>query len=162
VLCLYLEVSTVEFIAEKLEHPIFNDRRLYDTVITLFITTKQVICSIPKRVSTLIIQQSSLPYKVIISFVSVHSIRRYSSPSSHEITIGFVSSLIGYLMYYVRKQRETNTNTNKVIMTKLYGVSCCVIVCVIICVVSCCVEVTNNIFHVQLIILYGRMMRTEQ
>ena len=88
--------------------------------------------------------------------------------SSHKITIGFVSSLFGYLMYYVRKEIETNTNTNtnRVIMTKLYGVSCCVIVCVIICViicvVSCCVEVTESTFHVQLIILYGQMMRTEQ
>ena len=62
-------------------------------------------------------------------------------------------------MYYVRKQIDMDMNTNKVIMTKLYGVSCCVIVCVIICiiicVISCCVEVTKNTFHVQLIILYG-------
>ena len=43
-------------------------------------------------------------------------------------------------MYYVHKQIETNTN--KVIMTKLYGVSCCSIVCVIICAVSCCVGFT--------------------
>ena len=54
--------------------------------------------------------------------MSVHSINRYSFPSSHEITIGFVSSLFGYLMYFVRKQIEMNTNN--VIMTKLYGISC--------------------------------------
>ena len=70
-----------------------------------------------------------MAYKVIVLFVSVHSINRYSFPSSHEITIDFVSSLFGYLMYYVRKQIETNTN--KVIMTKLYSVSCCVIICVV-------------------------------
>ena len=46
-------------------------------------------------------------------------------------------------MYYVHKQIEMNTN--KVIMTKLYGVSCCAIVCVIICVVSCCVGFTKII-----------------
>jgi len=58
-------------------------------------------------------------------------------------------------MYYVCKQIETNMNTNKVIMTKLYGVSCCAIVCVIICVVSCCVGFTkilsvyNKLYTVQ-------------
>ena len=55
-------------------------------------------------------------------------------------------------MYYVHKQTETNTNANTVIMTKLYGVSCCAIVCVIICVVSCCIGFTKNTFRVQLII----------
>ena len=81
--------------------------------------------------------------KAIVVFLSVHSINLYSSLSSHEITIGFVSSLFAYLMYYVHKQIEMNTN--KVIMTKLYGVSCCAIVCVIICVVSCCVGFTKII-----------------
>ena len=137
-----------------------NNRRLYDTVTTLFITTKQVLCPIPTRVSyPLIIQHGFLVYKAIVLFVSVHSINLYSSLSSHEITNGFVSSLFGYLMYYVHKQIETNTN--KVIMTKLYGVSCCAIVCVIICVVSCCVGFTKNTFRVQLII-YCTVKRWEQ
>ena len=105
-----------------------------------------VLLYVPTRVqSTLIIQRGSVASNVIVLFVSVHSINWYSSPASHEITIGFVSSLFGYLMYYVRKQIETHTNmnTNGVIMTKLYGVSCCAIVCVIICVVSCCVGFTK-------------------
>jgi len=109
------------------------------------------IASLTEEVgSTLIIQRVFLAYKATVLFVSVHSINLYSTLSSHEITIGFVSSLFGYLMYYVRKQIETNMNTNKVIMTKLYGVSCCAIVCVIICVVSCCVNKNN--FRVRLII----------
>ena len=53
------------------------------------------------------------------------------------LTIGFVSSLFGYLMYYKRKQIETNTN--KVIMTKIYGVSGCIIICVVSCCVIICV-----------------------
>ena len=132
-----------------------NDQRLYDTVTTLFINTKHVLCSVPTRVqSILIIQCGSVASNVNVLFVSVHSINQYSSPSSHEITIGFVSSLFGYLIYYVRKEIETNTNTNtnRVIMTKLYGVSWFAIVCVIICVVSCCVGFTKNTFRVQLVI----------
>ena len=142
---LYLEAFTVEIIMLKKWWILSsNDRRLYDTVITMFITTKQVLCPIPAIVkSTLIIQRGSLANEAtgIVLFVSVHSINLYSSLSSHEITIGFVSSLFAYLMYYVHKQIEMNTN--KVIMTKLYGVSCCAIVCVIICVVSCCVGFTK-------------------
>ena len=69
-------------------------------------------------------QCGSLVYTGIVLFVSVHSLNWYYSPSSHEITIAFVSSLFGYLMYYIQKQTETNMNTNKVIMSKLYGVSC--------------------------------------
>ena len=61
------------------------------------------------------------------------SINMFHLPS-HEITIGFDSSLFGYLMYYVRKLIETNTN--KVIMTTLYGVSGCDIICVVSFVVS--------------------------
>ena len=50
-------------------------------------------------------------------------------------------------------------------MTKLYGVSGCVIICVvsccvIICVVSCFVN--KNSFRVQLIISYDQTMRTGQ
>ena len=99
-------------------------------------------------------QRGSLAYKASVLFVSVYSINQYSSPSSHEITIGLDSSLFGYLMYYIHKQTETTTKTNKVIMTKLYGVSCCAIVCVIICIVSCVVSccVNKNNFRVQLII----------
>ena len=92
----------------------------------------------------------------------VNSINLYSSLSSHEITIGFVSSLFGYLMYYVRKQIETNTNTKKVVMTKLYGVSCCAIVCVIICVVSCCIGFTKILSVYNYYIMYDQTMRTVQ
>ena len=66
-LSLYLEAFTVEIIMLnnwlKLST---NDQRLYDTVITLFITTNQVLCSIPNRVySTLIIQRGSLATKLL-------------------------------------------------------------------------------------------------
>ena len=52
---------------------------------------------------------------------------------------------------------------NKVIMTKLYGVSGCVIICVLICVlicvVSCCVN--KNKFPCPInYIMYDRTMRT--
>ena len=53
-------------------------------------------------------------------------------------------------------------NMNRVIMTKLYGVSCCAIVCVIICVVSCCVGFTKYFLCTIIYILYGQTMRTVQ
>ena len=85
-----------------------NDRRLYDIVITLFITTKQVLCSIPNSIySTLIIQRSSLAYKAIVSFVSVHFITRYSSPSSHKIT------MVLLVLFWLSNVLRTQTNRNK-------------------------------------------------
>ena len=59
--------------------------------------------------------------------------------SSYEITIDSVSSLIGYLMYYVRKQIETNTNN--VILSYM------VLVVVIICVIKSLVDLVTVSFN---------------
>jgi len=59
---------------------------------------------------------------------------------------GSVSSLFGYLMYYVRKQIEMNTNNIILSYTVLVVVIACVIICVAgCCVISCC-HVTKMIF----------------
>ena len=86
-------------------------------------------------------------------------------PSSHEITIGFVRSLFGYCNVLRMKTNRATTNTNTVIMTKLYGVSFCAIICgnicVIICLVSCCVN--KNKFPCPInYIMYDGTMRTVQ
>ena len=64
-----------------------------------------------------------------------------------------------YLLALLDEKIETNVNTNKVIMTKLYGVSCCHCLCHHLCCQLLCLHYKNN-FRVHLIILYGRTMRT--
>jgi len=73
-------------------------------------------------------------------------------PASQETRIGSVTSPFGYLMYYVRKQIETNANTNtdKMIMTKLYGISCHHLCHRLCCQLLSCWY--KNSFRVQLII----------
>ena len=108
VLCLYLEASTVEFIAEKLGHIVNKSTKaLWYSGIDVhhyhgrFLVGYQQLCNLPWLCTG-----GSQAYKASGLLVSVHSINQYSSPSSHEITIGFVSSLFGYLMCY-------STYTNK-------------------------------------------------
>ena len=144
---IYCKVDNAEKL-EKIVNKLID--RLYDTVLMLFITTERsldghhFVCNLPW-----LYDGCSLSYKATgwlwIYTPSINIV----FPSSHEIRIGFVSSLLGYLMY-VRKQIETNANTNmnKVIMTKLYGISCYHLCCCL-CHHLCCQLLCR---HVQLII----------
>ena len=67
--------------------------------------------------------------KASVSFVSEHSINRYSSPPViNVLLVLFWGNLMWYqnkYEYCIHTETNINTNMNKEFMIMLYGVSCC-------------------------------------